>query len=290
LVRFRTRALVGAALISLVGPIGLTGCASVRAGHGAALKPRPSSSPPPTSTSPRATHTTPRPPTSPHRTHAAPSSTHVAPPPPPPPAPAPAVRTGLPLAFSTGTATRVITVVAPSTSSTTATLQAWQKSGSGWARHGAAIPAHVGSQGLTTHSSESLSATPIGSFTLTQAFGALGNPGTQLPYLRTDSADWWISQPGPLYNTHQHCASGCAFAQGSPNEHLVYETPYYNYAVVIDVNMHPTVQGAGSAFFLHVTDGNPTDGCVSIPQADLVAIMQWLTPAAHPRMLIGISG
>jgi L,D-peptidoglycan transpeptidase YkuD (ErfK/YbiS/YcfS/YnhG family) len=187
----------------------------------------------------------------------------------------------------------VITVVAGSTSSTTATLQAWDRApGGGWLRHGPAIAAHVGADGLSTHPSESRSATPIGSFTLTQAFGALGNPGTRLPYFQTTSADWWISQSGPLYNTHQHCTSNCLFTQGSPNEHLVTEVPYYNYAVVIDYNTadSPTgvVAGAGSAFFLHVTDGTPTAGCVAIPQASLTAIMQWLNPAEHPRILIGI--
>jgi L,D-peptidoglycan transpeptidase YkuD (ErfK/YbiS/YcfS/YnhG family) len=158
---------------------------------------------------------------------------------------------------------------------------------------GPAIPAHVGAQGLTTAPSESLSATPIGSFTLTQEFGALSNPGTGLPYFQTNGADWWISQSGPLYNTHQHCSSGCSFTLGDPNEHLSYITPQYNYAVVIDYNTRnsPTGvrQGAGSAFFLHVTDGTPTAGCVAIPQSNLVTIMRWLAPAAHPRILIGIA-
>jgi L,D-peptidoglycan transpeptidase YkuD (ErfK/YbiS/YcfS/YnhG family) len=206
--------------------------------------------------------------------------------PPPPPAPR---GQALPLGYSTGTATRVITVVAPSTGSTTAVLSAWSKApGGGWLRYGSAVTAHVGSQGLTTQPSESKSATPIGSFTLTEAFGALANPGTPLPYFQTDAADWWISQSGPLYNTHQHCSSGCAFTQGSPNEHLRYETPFYNYAVVIDYNRFPVSQGAGSAFFLHVTDGAATAGCVAIPQAALVTFMRWLTPAAHPRILIGV--
>jgi L,D-peptidoglycan transpeptidase YkuD (ErfK/YbiS/YcfS/YnhG family) len=69
----------------------------------------------------------------------------------------------------------------------------------------------------------------------------------------------------------------------------MYETPFYNYAVVIDYNRSPVVQGAGSAFFLHVTDGNPTAGCVSIPQANLVSIMGWLAPSTHPRILIGVA-
>jgi len=185
----------------------------------------------------------------------------------------------------------VITVTAHSTGSTTATLQAWNKYGTGWQKWGPAITAHVGSQGLTTAPSESKSATPIGSFTLTQAFGALNNPGTPLPYFKTTSADWWISQTtgagASLYNTHQRCSGSCPFTQGSPNEHLMYETPYYNYAVVIDY--HAPYVGAGSAFFLHVTDGSATAGCVAIPQANLVSIMSWLAPSTHPRILIGIS-
>jgi L,D-peptidoglycan transpeptidase YkuD (ErfK/YbiS/YcfS/YnhG family) len=51
----------------------------------------------------------------------------------------------------------------------------------------------------------------------------------------------------------------------------------------------PITAGAGSAFFLHVAPSNsPTAGCVSIPPANLVSIMQWLTPSAHARILIGI--
>jgi L,D-peptidoglycan transpeptidase YkuD (ErfK/YbiS/YcfS/YnhG family) len=227
-------------------------------------------------------------------THPKPAPTHHSAPPTstskPPPAPRP-TGTSLPLhGFYTGSATKVITVVASSYSSTTATLKAWVKApGGGWLRAGPTIYAHVGSQGLTTSPSESKSATPIGSFSLTQAFGAYSDPGTALPYDKTDSGDWWISQSGSLYNTHQHCWSGCGFTQGSPNEHLYYETPYYNYAVVIDYNRFPVHQGAGSAFFLHVTDGRATAGCVAIPQSELVSIMRWLSPSAHPRILIGVA-
>ena len=206
------------------------------------------------------------------------------------PKPAPVRGGALPLGYSTGTATRVITVVAASTSSTTAQLQAWTKApGGGWLRYGSAVTAHVGSQGLTTQPSESKSATPIGSFTLTLAFGALSNPGTGLSYFKTTAADWWISQSGPLYNTHQHCSSGCSFTLSAPNEHLRYETPFYNYAVVINYNRFPVKAGAGSAFFLHVTDGGATAGCVAISQSKLVSLMRWLGPSTHPRILIGVS-
>ena len=162
----------------------------------------------------------------------------------------------------------------------------------GWQRVGPAVHAWFGSDGLTRHASESRSATPIGSFTLTHAFGRLADPGTSLPYVRTTPADWWISQAGPLYNTRQRCSSHCSFTQGDPNEHLYYTVPFYRYAVVIDYNTRnsPTgvVQGAGSAFFLHVTVGAPTQGCISIAQAQLVRLLRWLSPSGHPRILIGV--
>ncbi len=197
----------------------------------------------------------------------------------------------LPLPFGTGSATQVVTVTAPSTSSTQGTLQAWRKVGGGWSRVGAAIHAWLGSDGLSSHPSESRSATPIGSFTLTQAFGRNADPGTALPYTQTTPADWWISQPGALYNTRQRCTSGCAFTSGAPNEHLYDTIPYYRYAVVIDYNTRNAPGGvrpdAGSAFFLHVTVGAPTQGCVSIDQDQLVGLLRWLTPGRHPRILIG---
>jgi L,D-peptidoglycan transpeptidase YkuD (ErfK/YbiS/YcfS/YnhG family) len=199
----------------------------------------------------------------------------------------------LPLGYSTGTATRVITVTAHSSGSSTATLQAWTKAaGGGWWHYGSAVTAHVGADGIGT-ASEYRSSTPAGSFTLTRAFGHYGDPGTPLPYTQTGPSDWWISQSGSLYNTFQRCSSGCSFTRGSPNEHLYYETPYYNHAVVIDYNTSnsPTGvrQGAGSAFFLHVTDGNATAGCVAISQTKLITLMRWLDPSTHPRMLIGVA-
>ncbi len=199
----------------------------------------------------------------------------------------------LPLAYSTGTARQVITVVAGATYDTQATVQAWRRVPGGWHRIGAAVPAYLGSDGMTAHPSESLAAVPMGSWTITQAFGHDANPGTRLPYRETTPSDWWISEPGPYYNTEQHCAGSCPFTQGAPNEHLYYETPYYDYAAVIDYNTANAPggvrQGAGSAFFLHVAVGAPTAGCVSIDVTDLVRLLRWLRPAEHPRIVIGTS-
>lgn len=180
-------------------------------------------------------------------------------------------------------------MVANAKGATTATLRAWQKQSDGsWAAATGPIKAYVGSAGIGP-ASESSARTPLGTFTLTEAFGALGNPGTALPYRVTGPQDWWVSDTrAATYNTWQTCAkASCPFRTGV-SEHLNSIRPYYDYAVVMDVNRSPVVPGNGSAFFLHVSVGKPTAGCVAIDKASLVTIMKWLDPAQHPRIATGI--
>jgi len=194
----------------------------------------------------------------------------------------------LPLRGETGDATQVITVVAASSTSTTARLRAWDLIGGRWRPRGPEVRAYLGDQGITTQASESRSATPAGSFTLTQAFGRIADPGTRLPYFRTDGSDWWVTDVrSSHYNSHVRCSADCPFDTGL-GENLYRAGYLYDYAVVIDYNRRPVTPGAGSAFFLHVTEYKPTTGCVSIPRADLVSIMRWLAPAAHPRIIMGV--
>ena len=196
----------------------------------------------------------------------------------------------LPLDLNTYGAKQVITVVAVSADAASAQLQPWQRVGDGWVRMGPIELAHVATGGLTSTPHEFDEATPIGSYSLTQAFGKLANPGTRLPYFQATPADWWISQPGPLYNTHQLCQLNCPFVQGDPNAQLTAQVRAYNYAVAIDYNRFPVVQDAGSAYFLHVTTaGRPTHGCISMDQPALASILQWLDPKDHPRILIGLA-
>lgn len=196
----------------------------------------------------------------------------------------------LPLPYL-GHAEQLVTVVADSSTATTAVLTAWQRSGPSsddWTVAYGPVKAFVGSAGIG-QASETTSKTPAGVWTLTEAFGIQANDGTRLPYRQVGTSDWWVSDvKSPLYNTYYHCDPGtCPFNEAA-GEDLGEVDPVYDHAVVIDYNRTPVVPGAGSAFFLHIANGRPTAGCVAIPADDLKAVMAWLDPAKHPVTDIGV--
>jgi L,D-peptidoglycan transpeptidase YkuD (ErfK/YbiS/YcfS/YnhG family) len=181
----------------------------------------------------------------------------------------------------------VVTVVAASSRATTAKLTAWELRPDGWTAVLGPVTAHIGAAGVGA-ASETTSRTPAGTFGLTEAFGRQRDPGTALPYRAIDAQDWWVSDVGsPLYNRHTRCAAGTCPFEESAGENLWSEGAVYNYAVVIDYNRGGT-PGAGSAFFLHVTNGAATAGCVAIAQGSLTTLMRWLDPDAHPLIAIGV--
>jgi L,D-peptidoglycan transpeptidase YkuD (ErfK/YbiS/YcfS/YnhG family) len=148
------------------------------------------------------------------------------------------------------------------------------------------VAARVGSAGVG-RASETSTRTPAGTFSLTEAFGWAGNPGSGLPYRVVDGDDWWVSDVhSPRYNQYAECARGtCDFTEAA-SENLA-EEPAYQYAAVIDYNRGGT-PGAGSAFFLHVSNGAVTAGCVAIDAGSLVTLLRWLDPAAGPVIAIGV--
>lgn len=185
---------------------------------------------------------------------------------------------------------KVVTVSVASSSSTYGVLKKWRWSSAKgkYIRVGKPMRAYVGSDGVG-QASEYVSRTPAGVFTLTEAFGWRPNPGTRLPYRQVGYDDWWVSDvSSEHYNTMRTCPSWqwCGFAK-SRSEQLG-AISLYSHAVVIDYNRDPIVPGAGSAFFLHVSEGKATQGCVSIDMAKLVKLLTWVKPQADPVISIGV--
>lgn len=171
-----------------------------------------------------------------------------------------------------------VVTVAATAGSTYATVTAWQRQANGlWTRVVGPIPARVGQNGIGP-AREGSQYTPAGTFALDQAFGRLANPGSKVPYFRTDHFDWWDENPSSAtYNLHIRRST----SPGGASENLYTAGTSYNLAVNMAYN--PTrIPGNGSAFFLHVGTGSPTAGCVSIDQSSLTKIIRWLDPAQHP--------
>ncbi|MEV0245616.1 L,D-transpeptidase family protein [Nocardia sp. NPDC050712] len=198
---------------------------------------------------------------------------------------APARAEALPLPYD-GPAGQVVTVVAPSASSTTAELSAWDRLGGKWVRALGPFPAFVGAAGIGT-AGEAVARTPAGTWALTHAFGNRPGNGTRLPYRQLTPWDWWVGDSrSPFYNLPFLCPPGlCPFDERA-SERLGVVGPAYDRAVVMDYNRWPGRPGAGSAFFLHVATGEPTAGCVAIAAADLDAVLRWLDPGRQPVIVI----
>jgi L,D-peptidoglycan transpeptidase YkuD (ErfK/YbiS/YcfS/YnhG family) len=184
---------------------------------------------------------------------------------------------------------QVVTVAVQSAASTSGVLKKWRWSDkkNGYVRVGKPIRSYVGEDGVG-QASEYVSRTPAGVFTLTESFGRLSDPGTRLPYRQVDHSSWWVSDvTSPHYNTYRECSPGawCGFRQ-SRSEQLG-AISLYSHSLVIDYNRDPVIPGAGSAFFLHETEGKPTQGCVSIRRDQLSAVLRWLDPKKKPVISIG---
>jgi len=184
---------------------------------------------------------------------------------------------------------QVITVSARTSTATTATVSAWRRDSTGtYVRVRGPLSGHVGADGVGK-ASESRARTPAGQWALTHSFGIKADPGTALPYFKADNKDWWDEDVhSSRYNTHQRCPPDTCPFNESRSEHLVDYPVAYQYAVIMDYNMHPVVRGAGSGFFLHVSNGKPTAGCVSVSRTDMVWLLRWLTPGQHPIVSIGV--
>jgi L,D-peptidoglycan transpeptidase YkuD (ErfK/YbiS/YcfS/YnhG family) len=186
---------------------------------------------------------------------------------------------------------QLITVVAPTSSSESATLDLYVRQGGCFRLADGPYSAHVGRNGLSPHHHEGDDTTPIGLFGIQSTmYGVLPNPGVAYGYHRLVCGDWWDEQStSSLYNHFVHVSCGVTPNFGGDSEALWETLPSYDYFAVIAYNRHPIVPGRGSAIFLHVSDGRATTGCVSIPASDLVRILRALRPNLNPLIDITTS-
>jgi L,D-peptidoglycan transpeptidase YkuD (ErfK/YbiS/YcfS/YnhG family) len=190
---------------------------------------------------------------------------------------------------STGAAAELVVVEAPTYAGTTASLTRWQRTGSCWTAVGTPWVAQLAWNGFSDDHREGDNTTPTGAYGVGPVmYGTDPNPGVSYPYHQLVCGDWWDEDPAsPDYNTFQHVACGTQPPFGGGSEPLWHEGNAYPSMAVIDYNTDPAIPGAGSGIFLHANIGTPTDGCVSLPLAQLDQVLEWLQPSDHPLVVLG---
>jgi L,D-peptidoglycan transpeptidase YkuD (ErfK/YbiS/YcfS/YnhG family) len=189
---------------------------------------------------------------------------------------------------ASGAAQQLVTVDAASRHSTTAAVRLWRRDGSCWRQVAGPWRAHVGRNGLSAHHLEGDGTTPLGRFAIGPvAYGIAPDPGTKLAYHRLVCGDWWDEDPSsPTYNLFVHLRCGARPSFQSDSEALWKPAQAYAHFAVVEYNTLPVVPGRGSAIFIHVDVGAPTNGCVSVPAAELDELLRWLRPGAAPAVSI----
>ena len=191
------------------------------------------------------------------------------------------------------TAGQVVTVSAPTATSTVATVEAWARQPDGRYKRVAYFPsARIGSQGMGT-TSEGLSRTPTGRYKLSQPFGIKANPGVATSYFQVDRNDVWTGSQSTVINQHRRCAPGSCPASYGTIERLSNFPTQYAYGLFIGYNAPApygtgAVRGKGSAFFVHVKSSSATAGCVAVASSELVWLLRWLRSSASPIIAIGV--
>jgi L,D-peptidoglycan transpeptidase YkuD (ErfK/YbiS/YcfS/YnhG family) len=145
--------------------------------------------------------------------------------------------------------------------------------------------ARVGRSGLSAHHREGDGTTPLGTYRIGPiVYGLDRDPGVSFRYHRLRCGDWWDEDPSsPTYNEFRHVACGTKPPFRAGSEALWRATVAYRYFAVLEFNT-ARIPGRGSAMFLHVDTGHATNGCVSLPRAQLVRLLRWLRPGATIRI------
>jgi L,D-peptidoglycan transpeptidase YkuD (ErfK/YbiS/YcfS/YnhG family) len=156
----------------------------------------------------------------------------------------------------------------------------------GWlAWPGHRVRAALGRSGVTANKREGDGATPTGTFKLRGLLyraDRLDRPQTMLDVGVISRSSGWSDDPrDPAYNRP------VPLPHDFSHERLWRDDGLYDLIVPLGYNDAPVLPGVGSAIFLHVArpDYAPTEGCVALAVADLLALLAECGPATE--MTIG---
>ncbi len=186
--------------------------------------------------------------------------------------------------------TQFIKVSVDGMTARTGRLQRFEKIGSEWKPVGEAWPVSVGVKGVVrqTDKKEGDNKAPLGVFKLGRAYGyAESAPdGSAWPYQHVDEHWRCVDDPdSPRYN--QIFRPDPAEKKNWKSAELMKRNDHlYKWVINIEQNS-PAKAGCGSCIFLHVwrKPNSPTEGCTAMAEENMVELLRWLKPDAHPVLM-----
>ena len=128
---------------------------------------------------------------------------------------------------------------------------------------------------------------PSGIFDITTTFGYHPSIRTQMPYKHVTAGDFWIDDvASDQYNQWVRLAKGTPSVS---HERMKRTDHLYEYGIIIEYNVNPTVRGKGSAIFIHLerAPGAPTIGCIATSAHNMLDLLAWLDPEKDPIIIMG---
>ncbi|MEU9187469.1 L,D-transpeptidase family protein [Streptomyces sp. NPDC048484] len=168
---------------------------------------------------------------------------------------------------------QVLVVTGRGRNSPLSTAVLHERTASGW-HGGPGWPAHNALKGWTDRHRAGDLRSPVGVYALTDAGGLLPDPGTRLPY--------------------DHSGGFAIDGTGSGGEPLAGS---FDYVLAINYNREPGTTpldwtrplgvGRGGGIWLHVDHGGPTQGCVTLRENHMKALLRAVRPDRRPVVVMG---
>lgn len=126
---------------------------------------------------------------------------------------------------------------------------------------------------------QSTNKTPLGIYRITAAFGIADDPGALYPYTKiTEGMYWDLNSGSDTYNR-------LVYTDPNGDRELLWKMgAQYNYVLNTSYNEEQVI-GKGGAIFIHCSKNEPTAGCVSMPEENMLKLICWVDPAKNPVML-----
>lgn len=186
-------------------------------------------------------------------------------------------------------AKQVIIVTNNYADSEKAILYTFEQSGKEWKTIFTPMDVVIGKKGFASiyDKREGDKKTPSGVFQLGTAFGYQKSVETKLQYRQTTINDYWVDDALSIdYNkwvTKKPISGTYEVLRRKDNS--------YKYAIVVNYNMKPVVNGFGSAIFLHLwkNSNKGTSGCIAMSEVNMKRVLSWLDLKQNPILITGSS-